>query len=188
MQIKNKVPKVYLAAPIFSEADRDYNDKVANLIKDKFSNIDLYVPHHNKSINDKTRCASAEDIAKGDFTQNLDNDDIVIALVDGNAAPGIGTTVEIGYFARMCQEDINNYGYTNKKIIALYTDSRECSSTYLEAKNELLKEFAECQYSYLNLLLVGTIKRYGVMCRTIDDVLLELEKQLIILTKKCKDD
>ena len=163
MQIKNKVPKVYLAAPIFSEADRDYNDKVANLIKDKFPNIDLYVPHHNKSINDKTRCASAEDIAKGDFTQNLDNDDIVIALVDGNAAPGIGTTVEIGYFARMCQEDINNYGYTNKKIIALYTDSRECS-------------------------LVGTIKRYGVMCRTIDDVLLELKKQLIILTEKCKDD
>ena len=188
MQIKNKVPKVYLAAPIFSEADRDYNDKVANLIKDKFSNIDLYVPHHNKSINDKTRCASAEDIANGDFTQNLDNDDIVIALVDGNTAPGIGTTVEIGYFARMCQEDINNYGFTNKKIIALYTDSRECSSTYLEAKNELLKEFAECQYSYLNLLLVGTIKRYGVMCRTIDDVLLELEKQLIILTEKCKDD
>lgn len=88
----------------------------------------------------------------------------------------------------MCQEDINKYGFTNKKIIALYTDSRECSSTYLEAKNELLKEFAECQYSYLNLLLVGAIKRYGVMCRTIDDVLLELKKQLIILTEKCKDD
>ena len=168
------MPRVYLAAPIFSEADRIYNDLVANEIERNFPGIDLYVPHRNKDINDKTKCATAEDITYGDFTNNLDEDDIVIALVDGNAAPGIGTVLEIGYFSRMCQEEINKYGKTNKTIISLYTDSRECSSTFLEAKNEMLKQFAECQYAYLNLLLVGALKRYGVMCRTIDEVIKQL--------------
>lgn len=107
----------------------------------------------------------------------MDKDDIVVAIVDGDT-PGIGTTLEIGYFSRICQEEIEKYGATKKKIISLYTDSRECSNTYLEAKNEMLKEFAECQYSYLNLLLVGCLKRYGVMCRTIDEVIVELGKAL----------
>ena len=167
--------KVYLASQIFAECWRDYNDKLANKILDTFPGIDLYVPQWNKSINDKTKCASAEDITKGDFTDNLDNDDIIVAIVDGDT-PGIGTVLEIGYFARKCQEEIEKNGYTNKRIISLYTDTRECSSTYLEAKNEKLKEFAECQYSYLNLLLVGALKRYGVMCRTMDEVIEELKK------------
>ena len=170
--------RVYLAAPIFSDADRMYNDLVADKLIEAFPDLDIYVPHRNKSINDKTKCASAEDICLGDFTNNLDHDDIVIALVDGNAAPGIGTVLEIGYFSRMCQEEISRTGSTKKKIISLYTDSRECSNTYLEAKNEKLKEFAECQYAYLNLLLVGALKRYGVMCRTIDEVIEELEKAI----------
>ena len=101
----------------------------------------------------------------------------MIAIVDGDT-PGIGTTLEVGYFSRICQEEIERQGYTKKKIISLYTDSRECSHTFLPAKNEMLKEFAECQYSYLNLLLVGALKRYGVMCHTIDEVVYELGKVL----------
>ena len=167
--------RAYLASQIFAECWRDYNDKVANRITETFPNLELYVPQRNASINDKTKCATAEQIAEGDFTQNLDNDDLVIAIVDGDT-PGIGTTVEIGYFARMCQEEIERQGYTNKKIIALYTDSRECSHTTNKAKNEKLNEFAECQYSYINLLLVGALKRYGVMVYTIDEVIEEIQK------------
>ena len=165
--------RIYLASQIFAECWRDFNEKLATRIEEEFHDVELYVPQRNKSINDKTKCANAEQIAEGDFTNNLDNDDIVVAVVDGDT-PGIGTTLEIGYFARMCQEEIERNGFTKKKIIALYTDSRECSKTYLEAKNEQLKEFAECQYAYLNLLLVGALKRYGTMCRTIDDVIDEL--------------
>lgn len=167
--------KVYLASQIFAECWRDYNDKLADAILKRFPNIDMYVPQRNKAINDKTKCASAEQITYGDFTQNLDHDDVVIAVIDGDT-PGIGTTLELGYFSRICQEEIERQGYTNKRIIALYTDSRECSKTYLEAKNEMLKQRAECQYSYLNLLLVGAVKRYGVLCSTIEEVLEELEK------------
>ena len=170
-----KTVRVYLASQIFAECWRDFNEKLAKEIEEALPEIELYVPQRNKAINDKTKCASAEDIATGDFTNNLDHDDIVVAVVDGDT-PGIGTTLEIGYFARMCQEEYIYNGFTNKRIISLYTDSRECSNTYLEAKNEKLKEFAECQYSYLNLLLVGALKRYGKMCRTIDEVVSELKK------------
>lgn len=182
----NKV-RIYLAAPIFSEANRDYNEKLAQLIEENFPDVELYVPQRNKSINDKTKCASAEDICKGDFNDNLDKDDIVVALVDGDT-PGIGTTLEVGYFSRICQDEITRYGSTKKKIISLYTDSRECSNTYLEAKNEKLKEFAECQYSYLNLLLVGCLKRYGVMCRTMDEVIDELRKALSVYKEDDNND
>ena len=72
--------------------------------------------------------------------------------------------------------EIEKFGSTKKRIIALYTDSRECSKTFLPAKNEMLHEVAECQYSYLNLLLVGAIKRYGTLCTTIDQVIDELKK------------
>lgn len=169
--------KFYLASQIFAEGWRDYNDRVVNAIKAAYPDIDIYVPQHNKAINDKTKCATAEQITYGDFTQNLDHDDVVIAIVDGDT-PGIGTTLEVGYFSRICQEEIERQGYTNKKIISLYTDSRECSNTFLDAKNEMLKKFAECQYSYLNLLLVGALKRYGVMCRTIEQVVEEVGKIL----------
>lgn len=167
--------RVYLASQIFAECWRDYNEKLAQRLEDQFPGIELYVPQRNKSINDKTKCATAEQITYGDFTQNLDHDDVVIAIVDGDT-PGIGTTLEVGYFARRCQEEIERQGFTNKRIIALYTDSRECSKTFLPAKNEMLKEVAECQYAYLNLLLVGAIKRYGTLCTTIDQVIDELKK------------
>lgn len=174
--MKKKI-RVYLASQIFAECWRDYNEKVAQRIEQEFPEIELYVPQRNSSINDKTKCASAEDIAQGDFTNNLDHDDIMIAIVDGDT-PGIGTTCEIGYFSRMCQEEIERYGSTNKKIISLYTDSRECSNTVMDAKVDKLHEFAECQFSYINLLLVGALKRYGVMCRTIDEVIEELRKAI----------
>ena len=167
--------RVYLAAPIFSEADQMYNEYIAQRIEDTFPGVELYVPQRNKSINDKTKCADSKDICKGDFNDNLDIDDIVVALLDGNAAPGIGTTLEVGYFARICQEEINKYGSTKKRIIGLYTDIRECSKTVNQAKVEKLNDVAECQMSYLNLLLVGAVKQYGVLCTTVDDVIKELK-------------
>lgn len=172
----NKV-RVYLAAPIFSEAVRDYNEKVARAIEEAFPEVELYVPQRNKSINDKTKCATAEEIAQGDIDDNLNHDDIIVALVDGDT-PGVGTTCEVAYFARICQEEIDRKGYTNKRIISLYTDSREPSHTVNAAKVKALDGFAECQFSYINLLLVGILKRYGKMVRTIDEVIEELRYAL----------
>jgi len=172
-----KKVRIYLASQIFAECWRDYNEKLATRIETEFPEVELYVPQRNKSINDKTKCASAEDIAKGDFTDNLDRDDIMVAVVDGDT-PGIGTVTEIGYFSRMCQEEITRTGSTKKRIISLYTDSRECSHTVNDGKIKALNDFAESQFSYLNLLTVGALKRYGTMCRTIDEVIIELRKAI----------
>lgn len=174
--MKKKV-RVYLASQIFAECWRDYNEKIAQRIETEFPDIELYVSQRNASINDKTKCATAEDIAYGDLTQNLDHDDLIVAIVDGDT-PGIGTVCECSYFARRCQEEIEKYGSTKKKIISLYTDTRECSHTVMDAKVDMLHEFAECQFSYINLLLVGILKRYGTMCGSIDEVIEELRKAL----------
>jgi nucleoside 2-deoxyribosyltransferase len=167
--------KIYFAAPIFTEAHQMFNEYVAQKIEERFPDVELYVPQRNKAINDKTKCATAEDICVGDFDNNLNHTDIVVALVDGDVPP-VGTTLEIGYFSRMCQEEIERNGFTNKRIISLYTDTRECSNTVNDAKKEKLSEFAECQFSYINLLLVGALKRYGKMCRTVDEVIEILEE------------
>ena len=173
----SKKIKVYLASQIFAECWRDYNEKIAQRIEQEFPEVELYAPQRNASINDKTKCATAEQICQGDFNNNLDTDDIVVAIVDGDT-PGIGTTLECGYFSRICQDEINRLGSTKKKIISLYTDTRECSHTTNAAKDAALKGFAECQYSYLNLLLVGCLKRYGTMCSTIDEVITALRKAI----------
>ena len=115
--MSNKKVRVYLASQIFAECWRDYNEKLAQAIEEAYPEVELYVPQRNKSINDKTKCATAEQITYGDFTNNLDKDDIVVAIVDGDT-PGIGTTLEIGYFSRICQEEIEKYGATKKKIIS----------------------------------------------------------------------
>lgn len=114
--MNNRKVRVYLASQIFAECWREYNERVAKAIEEAYPNIELYVPQRNNSINDKTKCASAEDICAGDFTNNLDHDDIVVAIVDGDT-PGIGTTLEVGYFSRICQEEIEKFGNTKKKII-----------------------------------------------------------------------
>lgn len=185
--------RIYFAAPIFTEAHQMFNEYIVQKIEARFPNVNIYVPQRNKSINDKTKCATAEDICVGDFDNNLNHTDIMIALVDGDVPP-IGTTLEIGYFSRMCQEEIEQYqdAYKNaptvdkrlalrkprKRIISLYTDTRECSKTVIPAKIEKLNEFAECQFSYINLLLVGALKRYGTMCRSVDELLDALEEAL----------
>ena len=107
----SKKIKVYLASQIFAECWRDYNEKVAQRIEREFPEVELYAPQRNASINDKTKCATAEQICQGDFNNNLDTDDIVVAIVDGDT-PGIGTTLECGYFSRICQDEINRFGST----------------------------------------------------------------------------
>lgn len=167
--------RIYLASQIFAECWRDYNKKLADKIAAALPEAELYVPQRNNSINDKTKCATSEDICQGDFNNNLDHDDIVVAIVDGDL-PGVGTTLELGYFARMCEEEITRAGSTKKRIFSLYTDTRECSHTLSEAKNDAMHNFAECQYSYLNLLLVGCLKRYGVMYSDMDALVADLKK------------
>ena len=173
--MKNKI-QVYLAGSMFCEADRMYNAFLAKKIRERLGeDIDLYVPQENKSINDKTKCADSHDIFWGDYNR-LQKCDIFIARIDGDIPPS-GTSAEIGIMSQRRQ-----YWEQNKTeefppmILGLCTDSRNPKRTYLDAKNELMKnEDYESQYCYFNLFTLGCIKVNGELATSVDDLVDKLE-------------
>lgn len=194
----NKKIQVYLAGSMFCEADRMYNAYLAEKIREAVGDyIDLYVPQENRSINDKTKCANSHDIFWGDYNR-LQNCDIFIARIDGDIPPS-GTSAEIGIMSQRRQNwekqfqlfrSMNEGDYTEAQdrkffvrrygeapmIIGLCTDSRNPKRTYLEAKNELMKnEDYESQYCYFNLFTLGCIKVNGVLTTSVDELVNNLK-------------
>lgn len=166
---------------MFCEADRMYNAFLAEKIRERLGeDIDLYVPQENKSINDKTKCADSHDIFWGDYNR-LQKCDIFIARIDGDIPPS-GTSAEIGIMSQRRQ-----YWEQNKTtefppmILGLCTDSRNPKRTYLDAKNELMKnEDYESQYCYFNLFTLGCIKVNGELATSVDDLVDKLEAEVKI--------
>lgn len=151
--------KAYLAAPIFTERDRMFNSFLEKEILKRCPDLDLYLAQNNQSINDKTGCASSIDIYVGDVTR-LKESDLVIGIVSGDL-PSIGSSYELAYYCALCEQDYN------KTIIALYDDCRDGSQTYSEAKrNAMLTGLGENQWSYINLLAVGYLKKWGTIYNT----------------------
>ena len=69
-------------------------------------------------------------------------------------------------------------------ILGLCTDSRNPKRTYLEAKNELMKnEDYESQYCYFNLFTLGCIKVNGKLTTSIDELVDALEVEVNERTK-----
>ena len=193
--------QVYLAGGMFCEADRMYNELLAKRIRERLDGlIDLYVPQENNSINDKTKCANSHDIFWGDYNR-LQKCDIFIARIDGDIPPS-GTSAEIGIMSQRRQNwehgfstfQSNYYLEFGKHaseremleykqvegfepmILGLCTDSRNPKRTYLEAKNELMKnEDYESQYCYFNLFTLGCIKVNGELATSIDELVDKLE-------------
>ena len=181
--MKNKI-QVYLAGSMFCEADRMYNALLAEKIRDRVGKyIDLYVPQENQSINDKTKCANSYDIFWGDYNR-LQKCDIFIARIDGDIPPS-GTSAEIGIMSQRRQnwEQNKNTGFP-PMILGLCTDSRNPKRTYLDAKNELMKnEDYESQYCYFNLFTVGCIKVNGELATSIDELVDKLEAAVKMRTE-----
>ena len=173
--MKNKI-QVYLAGSMFCEADRMYNAFLAEKIRERLGeDIDLYVPQENKSINDKTKCADSHDIFWGDYNR-LQKCDIFIARIDGDIPPS-GTSAEIGIMSQRRQYwEQNKTSEFPPMILGLCTDSRNPKRTYLDAKNELMKnEDYESQYCYFNLFTLGCIKVNGELATSVDELVDKLE-------------
>lgn len=69
-------------------------------------------------------------------------------------------------------------------ILGLCTDSRNPRATFLEAKNNLMRDADyESQYCYFNLFTIGCIKENGVLATSTDEMLeiLALEVQRRVL-------
>lgn len=131
--------RIYLAAPLFSEAERTYNSRIAALLRENL--FEVYLPQ------DAGDDSAARDTAVHHqlFSANvsaLERADIVVALIDGADADS-GTAWEMGHAHAL-----------GKPVIALRTDFRwvgrservnlmlEQSSDVVTTPEELLEAIA----------------------------------------------
>ena len=117
--------RVYLAAPLFSEAERSYNAIVADLLRKKF--FDVYLPQDTGDGNPKREKNDLVQIYERN-KQALQDADIVIAIIDG-ADVDSGTAWEVGYATAL-----------GIQVIALRTDFRIAG--YEELVNLMLEQSA----------------------------------------------
>jgi nucleoside 2-deoxyribosyltransferase len=99
---------VYLAAPLFSEAERDFNSKLRDKIKNAGFKVFLPQEDSNNVRDEKNR----QQIIFNKNVDAIESSDIIVAVIDGTDADS-GTAWEIGYaFAK------------GKPTIGLRTDFR----------------------------------------------------------------
>ena len=102
--------RVYLAAPLFSEAERQYNLTIAHVLMENF--IDVILPQENGDISAARDGQAHEQIYRANM-RAIESADLVVAVIDGADADS-GTAWEMGYATAM-----------GKPVIALRTDFRQ---------------------------------------------------------------
>jgi nucleoside 2-deoxyribosyltransferase/predicted secreted protein len=118
--------RVYLAAPLFSEAERVFNASVARLLISGL--FDVHLPQEAGDDSDKRNLQEQERLFQDNKTA-LEEADFVVAIIDGADADS-GTSWEMGYaFAR------------GKQVIALRTDFRRVG--HHEQVNLMLEQSAK---------------------------------------------
>ncbi len=150
--------KIYFANNLFDTANRMFNGEIVDIIRNHFSDVEIYLPQENMSINDKSNDEiTSVDIFDGDNFY-LDNSSILIACIDGIEIDS-GVSAEIGRFIarkEFLQEDIHIIGY--------YSDIRQNGEG--DAR------------MYKNLYTKGAIEKHGVIVSNVDKLIEELENIL----------
>jgi nucleoside 2-deoxyribosyltransferase len=106
--------KVYLAAPLFSPAEREFIEQLAGRIEDA---ADIYVPHRDGHLVevDIARGLDRAEVYQTVYRKDIDEIqrcDVLLAVLDGRT-PDEGVCVEIGYAKAL-----------GKRIIGFKTDVR----------------------------------------------------------------
>ena len=117
--------RIYLAGPLFSEAERAYNLILHDLLMAHL--FDVYLPQEAGDT-DPARCGEEHGAIFAQNLQALHDADIVAAVIDGADADS-GTSWEMGYAYAL-----------KKKIVALRTDFRVVG--HHERVNLMLEESA----------------------------------------------
>lgn len=161
--------RIYFANALFTEAERDFNNKVVTELRNKLSNHKnpaiIYLPQENPEINDKSGYADSKAIFNGD-NEHLDVSDLMIAVMDGTV-PDVGVAAEVGRAAAM-----------GIPIIGLFTDVRQGSHGNKMKIEAIDNDIAESQFPYVNLYFVGAIKDNGLIVTSTEDLIKEVEKFL----------
>jgi nucleoside 2-deoxyribosyltransferase/predicted secreted protein len=127
--------RVYLAAPLFSEAERLFNASVTQLLRDHL--FEVHLPQETGDDSDMRDIREQEQLFSSNKTA-LEKSDVIIAIIDGADADS-GTAWEMGYaFAQ------------GKPVIALRTDFRRVG--HHEHVNLMLEQSANVVGSKKELL------------------------------------
>ena len=118
--------RVYLAGPLFSEAERTYNLAIHDLLESHL--FDVYLPQEVGDTS-HTRCREEHRAIFAQHLAALQDVDLVVAVVDGADADS-GTSWEMGYAYAL-----------GKRVVALRTDFRIAGQH--ELVNLMLEESAE---------------------------------------------
>ena len=140
--------RLYLAGPLFSEAERLWLDGFAARLRAE--GFECFVPHeHFPELADVT----VEAVYRID-TQGLRSANALVAWLDG-AMVDDGTACEIGMFAELVRGGIGDY----RGIVAIATDLR------LERRRE-----QDVVGGGLNLFVAGAIESCGKIVHAVDEV------------------
>ena len=124
---------VYVAGPLFSEAERTYLEKIVSTLAESTSldpRNDFFLPHRDGG--ELGKGPKRKDIFNLDLDQ-LNSADIVVALLDGQDVDS-GTCIELGYaYAK------------GKKIFGILTDFRSYYTLDVEPHRPNLMIWGVCE-------------------------------------------
>ena len=144
--------RLYVAGPLFSEAERAWLDELAARLRDE--GHDCFVPHENfPELADVT----LELVYRID-TEGLRSANALVAWLDGPIVDD-GTACEIGMFAELARSGGDGY----RGIVAIATDLR------LERRRE-----RGVVGGGMNLFVGGAIQSCGTVVSSVDELVVRL--------------
>jgi Nucleoside 2-deoxyribosyltransferase len=144
--------RLYVAGPLFSEAERAWLDALA--VRLRAEGFDCFVPHEKFP---ELADVSVESVYAVD-TGGLRSANALVAWLDGPMVDD-GTACEIGMFAELCRSGGDHY----RGIVAITTDIR------LERRRAV-----NVVGGGINLFVGGAIESCGRTCHSIDEVVAAL--------------
>jgi len=143
--------KIYLAGPLFSTGERDFNARLAGLLRER--KIEVFLPQESEQHSMNPRQIFEEDV------RGIDWADVVVANMDG-ADPDSGTCWECGY------------AYLKKPIIIFRTDFR----VSYEIRNHVNSGEDKAPY---NLMLTESADlRLDLPFKSVEDVAVSIDQAL----------
>lgn len=141
--------KIYLAGPLFTTAEREFNTRLADLLREE--GHEVWLPQELEQ-RDKT----AKEVFKNDV-EGVDWADVVVANMDG-ADPDSGTAWECGY------------AYKKKPVVVFRTDFRAAEEPGKGTYNLMLTQSSSIQ-------LEAPFKDTRTLAKMIGDAILSLLPQ-----------
>jgi Nucleoside 2-deoxyribosyltransferase len=149
--------RVYVAGPLFSEAERAWLDALAARLR--ADGFDCFVPHEHFA---ELANVTLDQVYRID-SEGLQSANALVAWLDGPIVDD-GTACEIGMFAELCRSGGEHY----RGIVAITTDIR------LERRRA-----GNVVGGGMNLFVAGAIESCGRICHSVDEAVAALRELLL---------